>query len=322
MRPVDARFARVKHTRRMGLSAAGASGWWPTNLAGFVVTAGPILGLAGLVLTMLAAPVRADFLTGVEAANEGDYEIALTAFEEAAESGDLLAQYNIAAMYHAGLGVPQDYLKALRWYMRAVRGGLPPELYKLDDGMLVAQNADGRWIPESPLRRAKVASAPQSNPVVAPPALARKRAAEPGPRSVPDPDVDLAGAAPSLPADMARQTAPNGALSASTAAPPAEIPLGNIGTGLTPDLARALEDVLATPPTEDQILEIQRILTVLGYDAGPADGVVGPRTKQAIQKFETDLGLRPSRDLTARQLRKLIAMSYAERDRRVRDNQR
>ena len=36
------------------------------------------------------------------------------------------------------------------------------------------------------------------------------------------------------------------------------------------------------------------LLTALGYDPGPVDGVWGPRTQAAVQKFESDQGLAES----------------------------
>lgn len=39
--------------------------------------------------------------------------------------------------------------------------------------------------------------------------------------------------------------------------------------------------------------EVQRMLTRLGYDPGPADGVLGHRTKAAIEKYRRDGGLPP-----------------------------
>jgi hypothetical protein len=39
---------------------------------------------------------------------------------------------------------------------------------------------------------------------------------------------------------------------------------------------------------------VQEALTALGYDPGPVDGVWGPRTQAAVQKFESDQGLAES----------------------------
>lgn len=44
------------------------------------------------------------------------------------------------------------------------------------------------------------------------------------------------------------------------------------------------------------VADIQRDLKRLGYDPGPVDGVIGPRTKAAIAQFEGDQGHAPGRD--------------------------
>lgn len=47
-----------------------------------------------------------------------------------------------------------------------------------------------------------------------------------------------------------------------------------------------------------QILNVQRKLNALGYDAGTADGTMGTRTRAAIQKFERDRGLPVTGEVT------------------------
>lgn len=44
-------------------------------------------------------------------------------------------------------------------------------------------------------------------------------------------------------------------------------------------------------PVEKTAVEIQKRLAQLGYDVGPADGIVGQRTKAAIYKFQKDNAL-------------------------------
>ena len=47
----------------------------------------------------------------------------------------------------------------------------------------------------------------------------------------------------------------------------------------------------------EQTLQAQRILSTLGYDAGTADGIVGPRTQQAIEAFQRAYNLAPTGEL-------------------------
>jgi TPR repeat protein len=64
-----------------------------------------------------------DFEDGVAAFDEGNYEAAFTAYRKAAEQGDVDAQFNLAAMYDEGKGVPQDYKQAVNWYRKAAEQG-------------------------------------------------------------------------------------------------------------------------------------------------------------------------------------------------------
>ena len=55
-----------------------------------------------------------------------------------------------------------------------------------------------------------------------------------------------------------------------------------------------------------QVRDIQRMLKGLGYQPGPIDGILGPRTREAIRAFEVESGLHPTgeaMDGTAARLR-------------------
>jgi hypothetical protein len=55
--------------------------------------------------------------------------------------------------------------------------------------------------------------------------------------------------------------------------------------------------------------EIQRRLGLLGFNPGPADGVFGPRTRQAIAEFQTSIGRNPSGKISEEEIRVLYAMT-------------
>jgi len=38
----------------------------------------------------------------------------------------------------------------------------------------------------------------------------------------------------------------------------------------------------------DEVKSIQNVLNNLGYDAGPADGIMGPKTREAIKLYQQD----------------------------------
>ena len=72
--------------------------------------------------------------------------------------------------------------------------------------------------------------------------------------------------------------------------------------------ARQLGDRLLEEKTEE-ILErrtqlVQKLLQELGYNPGPVDGVMGPSTRAAIERFQDDVGIdaepEPTRELVER----------------------
>jgi peptidoglycan hydrolase-like protein with peptidoglycan-binding domain len=53
----------------------------------------------------------------------------------------------------------------------------------------------------------------------------------------------------------------------------------------------------ATAPitlTHDQIVQLQQALNENGFDAGEADGVFGPKTSEALKRFQSKAGLKPT----------------------------
>jgi hypothetical protein len=73
--------------------------------------------------------------------------------------------------------------------------------------------------------------------------------------------------------------------------------------GIPTELAlRADESAAAgstAPPAADPVREAQRRLNAAGFDAGPVDGVVGPRTKRALIKYQAANGLAVTGELDA-----------------------
>jgi TPR repeat protein len=83
------------------------------------------------VFLLLPLAVSADFKSGGDAYQRGDYETAAKEFLPLAENGDHRAMYALGSMYSAGHGVPQDYAEALKWFQRAAKYGRPDAEYKL-----------------------------------------------------------------------------------------------------------------------------------------------------------------------------------------------
>ncbi len=57
-----------------------------------------------------------------------------------------------------------------------------------------------------------------------------------------------------------------------------------IGGSIGESLARPARE--AAPPAPRFVREAQRALRDLGYRPGPLDGIVGPRTKQALARYQ------------------------------------
>ena len=76
-----------------------------------------------LSIVCLPSPAWADFETGMDAYNRGDYATVLNELRPLAEQGDAVAQNNLGAVYYNGQGVPQDYVQARQWFEKAVAQG-------------------------------------------------------------------------------------------------------------------------------------------------------------------------------------------------------
>jgi TPR repeat protein len=90
-------------------------------------------GRVALALALLLAPAavgatqterEAQFAVGVRAYDAGNYAVAAEAWLPLARNDDPAAQRNLAHLYRRGLGVPQDFGEAAKWYERAAEIGL------------------------------------------------------------------------------------------------------------------------------------------------------------------------------------------------------
>lgn len=74
----------------------------------------------------------------------------------------------------------------------------------------------------------------------------------------------------------------------------------------------------ATPEPDRSVAEAQRILSRLGYQPGPADGILGPRSKAAIARYRRDRSLPPSESVDSDLLDQLQAdLRESERQRTI-----
>jgi TPR repeat protein len=69
------------------------------------------------------ADVAANYKTGSDAYERGDYATVLREWRPLAEQGEATAQVGLGWMYNNGQGVPQDYAQAQYWYEKAATQG-------------------------------------------------------------------------------------------------------------------------------------------------------------------------------------------------------
>jgi uncharacterized protein YbaP (TraB family) len=215
----------------------------------------------GLLLGSIAAPLGAQEDAGYAAYERGDYAAALQEWRAEAEAGSAQAQYNLAVLYDLGQGVAPDKVQAALWYREAAVQGLAAAQFNL-----AAMLAGGEGLGRDPVRAY----------------MLYDLAAES--------DAEAAAERDRLAAAMAPGEIGQGARLARWArqGESAEIireALNGIlpGDEYTPAQLDFLEAELTAPA--------QRALAELGYDPGPADGVPGPATRDAVRAFQAEAGL-------------------------------
>ncbi len=75
-------------------------------------------------IMLAGTDVRADFESGWQAYQRGNFGDALKEWRPLAESGDPRAQFNLGAMYDEGKGVAADPVEAVKWWQRSAEQGL------------------------------------------------------------------------------------------------------------------------------------------------------------------------------------------------------
>lgn len=99
---------------------------------------GGVLGFALITTVVLSMAQAQDYNEGLMAASEGDYNTAVMKWKPLAERNNPMAQFNLALMYHRGLGVNMDEKKAVSLYKQSANNG-----YKLAQEFLAAAYHEG-----------------------------------------------------------------------------------------------------------------------------------------------------------------------------------
>ena len=238
----------------------------------------------------------AQLILGEQRLDSGDYTSGPSLVRKAAEAGLPAAQYRLAKLHERGLGVPKDLAASRQWTERAAQGGNVKAMHDL-----AVYYAEGEGGGQS------YAGAVEWF----------RRAAEFG---LTDSQYNLAvlyeaglGISPSQTEalywyEIAHKQGDSGALEKVEA----------LRSRLTLDAAQQAQRRAASwTPSEPaaaangqfspqawqgsaagQVEAVQTVLSALGYDAGPADGIMGAGTKNALTMYQKDAGLMPTGTIT------------------------
>lgn len=214
----------------------------------------------------LAAIARADFAAGVRAYERGALAEAFEQFKALAQSGMAKAQHNLAVMYDEGRAVPRDPVLAVNWYRAAADQGYAPAQNNL---AVVLQSGDG-----------VVRDSAEA-------AVWYRKAAEQGHApaqynlGVMLNDGDgIAQDATEARRWLARAAAQGDADAVER--------LRAMAEQVRPPTEQAVQNDVAASLREPPVRRVQARLTALGYDPGPVDGVMGRKTRSAIEAFQRD----------------------------------
>lgn len=259
----------------------------------------------------------------------------------AIDSGDATAQFEVAARYMDGRGLPQDYGKAAEWYRKGAAQGLAPAQYRLgslyEKGQGVGRDlAMARmWYQraaEQGNRKAMhnlavlYADGVDGSPDYEKAAMWFRQAAEYG---LGDSQFNLAvlfarglgvksdmgesfrwfaiaadqgdGEALQKRDEVARDLDEETLRKARAALDAWKPKQPDVSANVVPEPqggwgdARPMNQVFID---SDLVTAAQALLTELGYSPGPADGQIGPRTRDAVRAFQRSVGMPDDGDIS------------------------
>jgi TPR repeat protein len=234
-----------------------------------------------------------------------DYGQAVQWFRRAAEQGHVAAQYNLGVRYHEGRGVPQDSPQAAAWFQRAAQQGFARAQYNL--GVLYA-NGDG--VPRDDGQAAQWfrRAADQEDPK-AQYNLGLMYAGGVGvPQDLGEAYVWFTLAAARMPPGADRDQAVHNRDVVAARLTPAQVTAAQAranawqppGESPTPSTARSLPAERAPrAQAPSRVRRAQERLQAAGFDPGPPDGTLGPKTREALRRYQQTQGLPATGELDA-----------------------
>lgn len=248
---------------------------------------------------------------------EQNYERAVYWFRKAAEKGVANARYNLGVLNHQGLGVKANLDEAIYWYKQAAEKNHAEAQYNLGIAYI-----EGIGVPYLPQKAADYFEQAANNGVIEA-AYNLGLIYENGLLGTPKPDValmwykhaadqgspeaqtalELLARSSNIPLDQVNKLADsvkNGNGGIDSSAPAKSIKAQNNAMAATYGLSK--EDTLAAVEKEfEQILitETQQELMKIGLYPGPADGVIGPKTRDAVMSYQKANSLDATGDISA-----------------------
>lgn len=205
------------------------------------------------------------FQQALDAHEAGSYGLALSYYTQLALHGVTAARHNLGVLFENGQGVNKDLKRAAYWFRQAAEAEHAPAQHAL--GLYYR---DGRGVPADKLRAYY-----WLNQAVENGAADAEAARDHVTRELTVGEVAEAerlGDVLDRPPVLTARTPPT---------PEPEEPERSVESPPAP----------AATLSRDEARDLQRLLTALGYDPGPADGLPGRRTQAAIRQFQTDQGL-------------------------------
>jgi localization factor PodJL len=297
---------------------AAALGAPVTPSAPFMKLPMPPMGLGSPALREAAAngEAKAQYIVGIRYADgqgtKRDLKAAATWLERAAEAGLAPAQYRLAAMYERGVGVGKDLDKARSWYMAAAVKGNVKAMHNLAVSVSGREGGDpdytlaAKWYGEAAAHG--LADSQFNLGILAEHGLGTAKDLEEAYKW-----FSLAARKGDKEAAKRREVIRAQLAPAALAEAEAEVkawtarPADAEANEVTQEAAWA-----GTAPVSGNatlVTRAQTELNKLGYDVGPADGVAGNRTRDAIKLFQKRNGLAETGEISPTLVTKLEHLS-------------
>ena len=207
-------------------------------------------------------------------------------YEQAADKGNIKAMHNLAVIYAEGRGTKQDFKTAARWFGDAAEHGLGDSQYNLaileERGLGIPQDMSLAYKWFAIAAKGGDQGAAKKRDEIATKLDASKLSVI---------KAEVAKWQPKKADPVA-----NGDLSSIG---------GRVDTSASNASAGDMTGSIETPAARNDVAQAQAALIKLGYNPGSSDGLMGPRTREAIVAYQRSAGLDETGNVNAATLKSL-----------------